>query len=62
MENIKKKSPIVETYESYFKVGESDDYVLMRADFPLGLIPPGDFKKLCIEMFRKNAEVRKNGK
>jgi len=48
--------------ESYFKVGVSDDYILIRGDFPIGKISPGDFSKLCREMFRRNEEALHDGK
>jgi hypothetical protein len=50
------------TYEAYFKIGISDDYILIRDDFPIQSISPGDFSKLCLEMFRRNDEVRRNEK
>lgn len=48
--------------ESYFKVGVSDDYILIRDDFPMAQTTPGDFSRLCKEMFRKNEEARRHGK
>jgi len=45
-------------FEAYFKIGVSDDYILMRRDFPMRKIPPCDFSRLLIEMFRRNDEVR----
>ena len=48
--------------ESYFKIGVSDDYILLRDDFPLESVSPGDFKKLLLSMFKKNDEARKNVK
>lgn len=48
--------------EPYFKIGVSDDYILIRADFPIGKISPGDFSKICLEMFKRNDEVRRDGK
>ena len=36
-------------FESYFKIGISNDYILLRDDFPIEEISPGDFKKLLIE-------------
>lgn len=48
-------------FESYFKIGVSDDYILMRRDFPMQDIPPSDFSRLLTEMFRRNKEAR-NGK
>ncbi len=48
--------------ESYFKIGVSADYILIRGDFPIKEISPGDFTKLCREMFRRNEEALHNGK
>lgn len=48
--------------ESYFKIGVSAEYILIRGDFPMGKISPGDFSKLCREMFRRNEEALHNGK
>ena len=47
---------------SYFKIGVSRDYILIRDDFPIKEIPPGDFTKLCKEMFRRNEKVLYDGK
>jgi len=44
-------------FESYFKIGISTEYILLRNDFPIGKISPGDFKKLLVEMFRRNDEA-----
>ncbi len=44
-------------FESYFKVGISQDYILIRQDFPVGNIPPGEFSRLIRAMFAKNDEV-----
>ena len=44
-------------FESYFKIGISDEYILIRDGFPMGKISPGDFKKLLVEMFRRNDEA-----
>jgi hypothetical protein len=46
----------------YFKIGISDDYILLRDDFPVESVSPGDFKKLLVAMFKKNDEVRRHGK
>ena len=54
--NPKKQSPEID-FESYFKIGISDDYILLRNDFPVGEISPGDFRKLLVEMFQRNDEV-----
>jgi len=48
--------------ESYFKIGVSGDYILIRDDFPIARIAPGDFVKLCKEMFRRNEEALHDGK
>jgi len=44
-------------FEQYFKIGVSRDYVLVRDDFPVADIPPGEFSRLIREVFRKNDEV-----
>ena len=49
-------------FESYFKIGVSAEYILIRGDFPMGKISPGDFSKLCREMFQRNEEALRNGK
>ena len=48
--------------ETYFKIGVSNEYILIRDDFPIKEISPGDFSKLCREMFRRNEEALHNGK
>jgi len=48
--------------ESYFKIGISEDYILIRDDFPMNKVAPGDFARLCMEMFQRNEEALKNGK
>jgi len=48
--------------ESYFKIGVSDEYILIRDDFPIDSVSPGDFTKLIISMFQRNDEVRRHGK
>jgi hypothetical protein len=48
--------------ESYFKIGVSDEYILIRDDFPIDSVSPGDFSKLLITLFQKNDEARRNGK
>ena len=58
-----KQNPAVELdLESYFKIGVSAEYILIRGDFPMGKISPGDFSKLCREMFWRNEEALHNGK
>jgi hypothetical protein len=49
-------------FESYFKIGVSDDFILLRRDFPMSEIPPCDFTKLLTEMFRRNEETLRDGK
>ena len=49
---------VVNSFESYFKIGVADDYILLRDDFPIASIPPSEFSRLCAEMFRRNDEVR----
>lgn len=58
MAKLLSQEPERPDFEPYFKIGVSDDYILMRRDFPLKDIPPGDFSRLLIRMFRKNEEVR----
>jgi hypothetical protein len=48
-------------FESYFKVGVSDEYILMRRDFPMSEIPPCDFTKLLTKMFLRNKEALRDG-
>ncbi|OPX95468.1 MAG: hypothetical protein A4E58_02112 [Syntrophorhabdus sp. PtaB.Bin006] len=48
--------------ESYFKVGVSADYILVREDFPIYAVPPGEFKALILRMFRKNDRVMSHAK
>jgi hypothetical protein len=48
-------------FDPYFKVGVSDDYILLRDDFPIESISPGDFSKLCEEMFRRNERALSYG-
>lgn len=59
----KNESPLdlVQDLESYFKVGISEDYILLRDDFPMSKVSPGEFSRLCMEMFRRNEEALKNG-
>lgn len=57
------QDPAVELeLESYFKIGVSADFILIRGDFPMGKISPGDFSKICLEMFKRNEEALRNGK
>jgi len=55
-ENQESKAQSID-FESYFKIGVSDEYILLRDDFPMVKISPGDFKKLLVEMFKRNDEV-----
>jgi hypothetical protein len=48
--------------ESYFKIGVSAEYILIRDDCPIAQIAPSEFSKLCKEMFRRNEEAMRNGK
>ncbi len=38
----------------YFKTGISKEYILIRDDFPITEIAPGDFTRLIKEMFGLN--------
>lgn len=62
MADRKAKEPMADMplseFEAYFKVGVSDDFILIREDFPIDTISPGDFSKLLVAMFQKNDEVR----
>jgi len=49
-------------YDEYFQIGVSEDYILIRDDFPLESVSPGDFSKLCQEMFHLNEEALKSEK
>lgn len=49
-------------FESFFKIGVSEDYILIRDDFPMNRISPGEFSRLCMEMFRRNEEALRNEK
>ena len=44
-------------FESFFKIGASRDYIMIRDDFPICEIAPGEFARLTREMFRRNDEV-----
>ncbi len=57
---MKRKHPQTDApsgYESFFRVGISRDYILIRQDFPVANIPPGEFGRLIREMFRRNDEA-----
>jgi len=45
-------------FSDYFKIGMSDEYILIREDFPMDSISPSEFSRLCRKMFRKNDETR----
>jgi hypothetical protein len=47
----------IKDFESYFKIGVSDEYILIRRDFPMRDISPCDFTRLLTEMFRRNHEA-----
>jgi hypothetical protein len=51
-----------ERYQEYFKIGVSDEFILMRRDFPMKNISPDDFSKLILRMFKENEEALRNGK
>jgi len=44
-------------FQEYFKLGVSNDFILIRDDFPIENISPADFSRLCREMFRRNDEA-----
>jgi hypothetical protein len=44
-------------FKSYFKIGISKEYILIRDDFPMMEITPGIFTSLIIEMFKRNDEL-----
>ncbi|WP_028895096.1 hypothetical protein [Syntrophorhabdus aromaticivorans] len=48
--------------ERYFQIGVSKNYILLRDDFPISTIAPGEFKALLLRMFDKNDEVLNHGK
>jgi|GEM_PF-3603985 len=50
-----------ESFEAFFKIGVSQEYILVRRDFPMREISPGDFSRLIEEMFRRNEEVLNDG-
>jgi hypothetical protein len=51
------KKPLPDNFAKYFKIGVSKDFILIRDDFPMAEITPGEFSRLCLEMFAKNDEV-----
>lgn len=48
---------LVKEFGPYFRIGVSGDFIMMRRDFPMKDISPGDFRKLLISMFSQNEEV-----
>ncbi len=56
-----KRRPSLDDLRSYFKIGKSSDYILLRGDFPIADVSPSDFSRLCVEMFRRNDEVMRDG-
>lgn len=50
-----KQSP---SLESFFKIGISENFILIREDFPIEAVSPGEFSRLLAKMFRKNDEAR----
>jgi len=57
-DKIKAHFDQLEDFKAYFRIGVSDDYILMRRDFPMINIAPGDFSKLLTKMFQLNDEAR----
>lgn len=62
MTSRKKPAQTLLAPEEYFRVGVADDFILIRADFPVERFSPGDFARLLREMFRRNDEVLSHGK
>ena len=54
---IKNSDKSLEQFQEYFKIGVSDEFILIRNDFPMKDITPSDFSRLCREMFKKNDEA-----
>ena len=58
IKNTRKKPRKAEPdFESYFKIGVSPEFILIRQDFPMTKIAPGHFSHLIREMFQRNDEV-----
>lgn len=60
MKSLQRKKQRIGTppnYDEFFRIGVSPDYILVREDFPVGSVPPGEFRRLIRTMFHKNAEV-----
>jgi len=55
---VQEYSCLYEQFREYFKIGVSDDFILLRDDFPTAQISPGDFSRLIVEMFQQNDEAR----
>jgi len=55
LSEVKKSAP--NSFAKYFKIGVSKDFILIRDDFPMSNITPGEFSRLCLEMFSKNEEA-----
>ncbi len=55
--NFKECSCLHEKFREYFKIGISEDYILIRDDFPMNDITPAEFSRLCREMFTRNEKV-----
>lgn len=63
-QNCKPMQPccVQDRFRDYFKIGVADDFILIRDDFPMTEISPGDFSRLIKTMFQRNDEVRSHGK
>lgn len=57
-QKISTQHEVIQDFEKYFRTGVSDDYILMRGDFPMKDMSPSDFSKLLKRMFQKNNEAR----
>jgi hypothetical protein len=51
------EADLIKEFGPYFRVGVSGDFIMMRRDFPMKNISPGDFRKLIIGMFQENEEA-----
>lgn len=49
-------------FERFFRIGVSPEYILIRADFPLKDVSPGEFARLIATMFQRNDEECGDGK
>ncbi len=43
--------------DQYFKIGVSEDYILLRRDFPITAFKGREFDALIRTMFKRNDEV-----